>query len=364
MDNKIKQREENKKYEIKQREENDENDEQERISSYQKILRNSHLCESSNYGYDEQSLVEKFTPLLVFHQKEKYMPCSFEWFISHSQLYQSNDARDLSHPDHAAALFKHKIGCCNTENMLIADYGLIKMSDLTENRGSELRMHPDCLTGQHDYFVGPIKYIIKNDIPIYVSIKYPIINGQEYVDITYSWIHAYNGPYSFLGIKFGDHLADLEHVTIRIIDNQLHAVYFSYHAEGMWLSGSEIEYAKIGELNHPIIYVALNSHECYPTAGRKWRMFGIANDHCSSYDEGIKWLPNNLIHITPTFPEWMAYQGHLGMNGIDTFSKKSWFLYGEENYSSTLLRNVFVPWNYNKNNKWLWKPFTDTITSV
>lgn len=76
----------------------------------------------------------------------------------------------------------------------------------------------------------------------------------------------------------GYHDVDIEFVAIYQKPG-IKKVYFSAHSkEGRFLDWEDCE-KENGEL---VVYIALNSHACYPKAGRYWRYGGFANDVCSS----------------------------------------------------------------------------------
>ena len=74
-------------------------------------------------------------------------------------------------------------------------------------------------------------------------------------------------------------------------------IYFSAHTrgQGMWVDFNDCE---VNDKDDFIIYVALNSHACYPHPGLYLRNFGFSNDYCR---EGGKRLRFSYSNIIPAF---------------------------------------------------------------
>jgi hypothetical protein len=82
----------------------------------------------------------------------------------------------------------------------------------------------------------------------------------------------------------GYHDVDIEFVAVYSKPGDKR-VYFSAHSqEGKWYTWDECE-KENGEL---VVYVALNSHACYPHAKRYWRLCGLANDVTSKDGYEVK----------------------------------------------------------------------------
>jgi len=129
----------------------------------------------------------------------------------------------------------------------------------------------------------------------------------------------YNGDLAVVCCcKLGRHEADLEHVTMRVKKEtqSLVAVYFSAHKslDGQWryVGNMEEETGPNGEI-HPVVYVALNSHACYPTTGMKLRILGFANDMCHVDESSLTWRPKVMLHLADL--DWSDYAGCWGGSG-------------------------------------------------
>lgn len=110
------------------------------------------------------------------------------------------------------------------------------------------------------------------------------VAGVEYVDLIYTAFLAWNGSISLLAGQ-GEHPNDVETTIVRLRASDLDRpvrVYFQQHSGFGWYDASEIEH----EGDRVVVYLARQSHECYPHAGRYMRIFGFADDLCNS---GIRW---------------------------------------------------------------------------
>jgi hypothetical protein len=92
----------------------------------------------------------------------------------------------------------------------------------------------------------------------------------------------------------GYHPNDIEHISIYSTQTSIDMVYFSAHSpgQGMWLKWKDCELSEAGSL---IVYVARNSHACYPHAGTYWRLFGLANDVCSNRGKRVNIVFSQML---------------------------------------------------------------------
>lgn len=123
---------------------------------------------------------------------------------------------------------------------------------------------------------------------------------RTYTVTQYSFYYPENPGYNCWtrDSSCGYHEHDVEFVSIYERDGSPTLVYFSAHArgQGCW---RELSKCRTNRLGHLIVYVAKNSHACYPEPGIYTRVFGFANDICS--DKG-KWVKPKLVpSITHSF---------------------------------------------------------------
>lgn len=121
-----------------------------------------------------------------------------------------------------------------------------------------------------------------------------LYKGEKYRAISYAFYYQTNGAIGF-GNKYfpesealGFHDKDIERIRV-LYDCQTEKpmfIYLSAHAqEGRWIPIDQFE-STIDGL--PVVYVALKSHAFYHKPGTRWRIFGLANDHCSHLGKYIR----------------------------------------------------------------------------
>lgn len=131
--------------------------------------------------------------------------------------------------------------------------------------------------------------------------------GEKYKSILYEIYYKTNGAIGFGNCIFpkskflGYHEIDIERIIILydVLSDLPAFVYFSAHRdEGKWLPYSACETTYEGLIK---IYVAKYSHANYPSSGIWPRIYGLANDHCSS--KGMKIVPDFIeAHKIYTVP--------------------------------------------------------------
>lgn len=130
------------------------------------------------------------------------------------------------------------------------------------------------------------------------------VAGVTYVDLIYTAFLAWNGSISLLAGQ-GEHPNDVETTIVRLrASDPDHPVrvYFQQHSGFAWYDAPEVE--RVGD--RVVVYLARQSHECYPHAGRYTRIFGFADDLC---DSGLTW-------DAPV--KYVARPQGIDRNGIDT----------------------------------------------
>ena len=187
------------------------------------------------YMICDHCLLQKFKPILHFHNKQKICPISWENYI----------------------LYSKKVG---------------------ENRIS---------------YTGPVLNIRNENlqkIPYYGK----VMNINEYItELIYIFVYPINPGYK-IGCKkeIGYHTGDIEHIIIRInrITKQIIKVYFSSHSKE-----HQIKEAKDLHIENDTlcVFVSLNSHANYPKESTYFRIFGLANDRTNA--KGLLWYPNQVI---------------------------------------------------------------------
>ncbi len=158
----------------------------------------------------------------------------------------------------------------------------------------ELRFHPDeldfpCSNEYNDLINSDNKYIH----PVYYNIDdIYLYYGKKYYSVTYFIYYKINhsiGMNSWFpnNKNFGYHEKDKEAVKIlyNFDTGKPEYVFFSAHQQ----EGKYFPFEKCNFIdNNLIVYPALYSHSNHPYPGVYWRIFGFANDYCSTKGRRIR----------------------------------------------------------------------------
>lgn len=124
----------------------------------------------------------------------------------------------------------------------------------------------------------------------------------KYLDLSYFIFTSYNKAKEVLGIQFGNHIGDWEHVTVRLMNytengkNYYRPVIVDYSAHSFrnYVSWDEIE---IVDETHPVAYTAQGSHGMWKDAGTHVYVDAVIiklTDECSQGTEWDLWLPDQM----------------------------------------------------------------------
>ena len=297
-----------------------------------KILNNKNM---NNIEYEDK-LLNHFIPVLYIHPQELTSPMSIEDYIYNCEL------------------------CIGGTKKKIQKNIFCKPTIIRENKEIIIEKNEIKLPLQNKYNIIPNKYLnycgkdyfpnpsIINLVPVYGIIKY----YKDYIDIIYIFNYYYNNPYKFFGIYVGgEHQADLEHIRIRITNDnfynnnlpyKVNSIYYSAHStdQGRWEKLKNIEWYNNIPNGQPVIYVAKGSHANYPKPGTWFRIFGFANDKTTK-KKAIKWMPYTVINLNHN-TDIMSYQGDMGNDGVNSINR-DWGDSPPEDTYSTLLYRFFYP---------------------
>jgi uncharacterized membrane protein YgcG len=224
------------------------------------------------------------TPVFYLHPRERFYPCTVEWFLQHARLAVMRNI-----------LLRRKV-----ERVLVP-YGELDAASLRRayeadpKQRLQLQLRKQARPGQKEAL---------EHIPCYAHVRETIDNTgkRDALEIVYMKFFAYNGPYRPFGViptrTLGAHDSDWEHVTVRLTPDgrEVTGVYYSCHRhiDGTWRSADEVPRTPEGR---PEAFVAINGHGSYPHPGRIIRLFGAFNDHASR--RGAVWAPRSCVLVTP-----------------------------------------------------------------
>jgi len=235
--------------------------------------------------------IARFGPILKFHPRERYLMCSVEWFLEHSQLHDDKTGKVISKPTVAQLPTGSKE---NGRYWLTLD-GSAKGGDLSTARA-------------------------------YVRAYAPL--NQDYTDLQFYFFYAYNGPgtlhlFTLLSTgnadlkPLGEHFGDWETCVLRI-DNatrSLLGVWLSQHDSGQWFEGAQLE--KFSRHNEQIIvYSSFNGHANYLSVGQNpthegdygvvsWFLRNDTDEGGRSLDCAVRYDLVSALSVTE--PRWLDY---------------------------------------------------------
>lgn len=111
------------------------------------------------------------------------------------------------------------------------------------------------------------------------------VAGVNYVDVIYTVYLGWNGSISILPGQ-GEHPNDVETIMVRLAADDLNnpvRFFFQQHGGFSWYDPKHVECNG----DRIVVYLARESHECYPRPGRFPRLYGAADDLCDA--EGVTW---------------------------------------------------------------------------
>lgn len=206
---------------------------------------------------EEKQLIARYAPVFALHPEERYNPSTADYFLSVGEVrLRSSGNNALSGSDNRSF------------DQVAVPPGSLKPGDLTElvrrnpDQNLQLNVGPE--------FWGGIRAEDLDRVPLYATLKRVYKPGStdqiEAIEINYTFLFNYNGAYEILCFEVGQHVADWEHVTMRLDPNgELRAVYYSTHRnfEGDWVAADKVPIRD----GRPLVYIARFAHGCYPRPG-------------------------------------------------------------------------------------------------
>lgn len=288
-------------------------------------------------------LIELFTPIFYLHSDEKDYPITAEEYFTGPNTsvdYQKDGAFTSLIPKGQVTMQK------------LYD---LWVKSRPEYAGEDKIALPPLL---HIYVSGntlrgsnPTYY--KNTAGILTTPVY-VVTWEQGNTIYLQYVTLFAENYGYGILQSGYHVADLEHVTIKLdkqktslfmndytsnilfkqnIDknglrealgekNPITAIYYGSHGDkdGYWMPGS---HSHVGyEGTHPLVYVAKGGHGNYPRAGAYVRVGGTANDET---ERGIRWEADPVLILPETDPNfdaetmgWIYFPGYIGWQANPT----------------------------------------------
>lgn len=216
-------------------------------------------------------LVYRFSPIIYISNSENFYPCSINYLLKHSDLYQNSILQKKS------PISEQDLILANNKSTIDINY-----KSYVEN------------------------YNIKNSPPMYVT--YYFSNNTIYLQFIF--IFCFNVNKLDLFKRFTVEI-DLKHKSI------ISAFFHTHKNNGMWVKKKDMHFLS----GHPVVYCSRVNYSFFPKLG-KYRFRAFKTDRC---ELGTKWLPKNIIGVDET-AIWIDCSGRISMEKKIKFPglKKWW----------------------------------------
>lgn len=261
-------------------------------------------------------LVAARAPLLRFHPTDAYRPASVHFFLPRVALGILD--RPSGTPDRV--LNSVPVGEVTVEALLGQQRLGQRSSIPTPNQAArtDFRLYvtraprPAGLNAQQ--WRAFCEETVRGSLPTarYHAYVRNAPQGGGQVDVQYWFFYPYNGRMGTPPLH-GEHEADWEHVTVRVLgDGQLAGVYCSAHyGEGKWYASAPLTLAD----GHPVVYSARHSHASYPFAGNIPRGPLPDDETADGGPEVRTWEQLDLVAVGGRVlkgHEWLHFTGRWG----------------------------------------------------
>jgi len=287
---------------------------------------------------EQQSLAEKYAPILKLHPDERYFPCSYDFFLKHASLWLG-DAQLLGEGE-------------LNESTLVDEKRL-------EQKRKEMKAE---FTGPEDYtlickdsaFQGQKDAL--SDCRVYASVRNGILETDEHVvEILYIFMSASTGTDASCTCVCPDFFVrecNFEHVTVTLDKSRqdIRSVYYSQYG---LLDGVRVYRGDVPLRGYrPIVYSAKFQHALYPAPGCWPRNWCFANDYTA--DGGVEWDPKVQLVFDKAHrfygngkgSQWLQFEGAWSPNGIFGPLKQHWWNQDSPSSNNSLHRCLCIDSEY------------------
>jgi hypothetical protein len=195
-----------------------------------------------------------YAPYVYLHKDEKYWPANVATHVECSLYEDCSDAEnpapiDLSH------LGKLNLAAMLTDQSINRDG--VFLCHTTDPRKEKLIQS---LLSDH----GKPGSDHRSNSPCWIVwMDKSSILGEQTVDVFYFFFWAYNLGNEVIGMNFGNHVGDWEHIMIRFVHGKPTAVHLSAHSDGVAYTYDAMEKRD----SRPVVYCAGGSHAFYAKSG-------------------------------------------------------------------------------------------------
>ncbi|KAL7751536.1 hypothetical protein RI367_002999 [Sorochytrium milnesiophthora] len=202
---------------------------------------------------DIVDMITAHAPLVYLHPQEQNMPCSIDWFFPYVKLAEDGANPQPQFPDPVTR-----------DNIGTLPYSVTSNSRLTTKQPL------DCGPCHEDFFAGVSP--ASQPVPAYALYKKKPEVGANVIDVSYWTFYSFNlGKDVCIGVEvdnnciggrtwMGDHVGDLEHISIRFDSGQPVQLFNSEHSGGHAFNWNDTAITFVDGTQRPIVYSALGSH--------------------------------------------------------------------------------------------------------
>ena len=297
---------------------------------------------------DFNQLAIRLAPIVCFHSKEQFGPCSVEWLLSRCSLTQHQGDLTWALPGKIylpSSMSITKPGPVTPVDLRAAtnaapggarneDVGLWPMEAAPGQSASY--SHPssdswyfsdyqlDTLTGELAPTASPTDM---SGAACYAH----VVDVTGYILINYYFLCAYNGamgptttwtapPLAAVtdGGGFEQHVGDWMRIGARATGENglytLQGVEFDAHGETRYVTDPPFSFTNLSldQVSNLTIYSAWHSHETYPSAGTWPLPHAPGNDYTDA--EGLHWHTQSTLVFEGSDDGWVVYNGNFGNN--------------------------------------------------
>lgn len=293
---------------------------------------------------DEQ-IAKLFAPQVRLSSTDPWFPVSVEWFVDHSSLWYEK----IKSKSFWNTTKQKRIQICVDETPSLDSLHLYPLEnekgdfDITSFGESASDRKPNWFLKlkSEEYYKGmSLEELNESLIPIYVHVN----KLQDYTDIQYFYLYAFNGNIVDKMPELGIHEGDWEHTTVRLsneiwslveenednckLKECIIAIFYARHGhEGKWyfdessgISDLDDGYQLVDDTLHHVVYSAKGGHASYTIAcsqNRRYVPFGVPLRIIDDYtdDKGPKWNTwNNIVLLDNTNENqnWLHFNGQWG----------------------------------------------------
>lgn len=235
----------------------------------------------------QENRIEELAPILHFHTREKYFPCSLEWLLQHSWLRHSRLPLAWERPDCQALV-------CYRQ----AEYSLDFFPYLEIDAGAR---------GGQRLGQSPLYYLVQewdNCLEVVYLVLYAFQGGQT----------ARLAGRDCLLNDLGQHEGDLEWTTVVLHKEsaEVLAVGFSAHGRTLYYPPGRCQW----QHGRPLVWVSLNGHatapDCHPRVQFEAPMLRVLDLFSA---QGPRWQPTCLVDLRAQ--PWSVFEGRLGRDRLN-----------------------------------------------